>query len=80
MWWCKRNAAWGRVARLAVVLAAAGLTAGCFQPLNFLHATDIGCHSQNAGRTIRRSSGKNRSCMRKPANVGVKKGTLLSME
>ena len=40
MWWCKRNAAgggltppWGRVARLAVVLAAAGLTAGCFQPL-----------------------------------------------
>ena len=40
MWWCERNAAWGRlapawgrVARLAVVLAAAGLTAGCFQPL-----------------------------------------------
>src|SRR5271154_237540 len=47
MWWCKRNAAggrltpawsrvapaWGRVGRLAVVLAAAGLTAGCFQPL-----------------------------------------------
>ena len=40
MWWCKRNAAggrltlaWGRVARLAIVLAAAGLTAGCFQPL-----------------------------------------------
>jgi LPS-assembly lipoprotein len=33
MWWCKRNATWGRVARLAVVLAAAGLTAGCFQPL-----------------------------------------------
>jgi LPS-assembly lipoprotein len=33
MWWCKRNAAWGRLARLAVVLAAAGLTAGCFQPL-----------------------------------------------
>ena len=32
MWWCKRNA-WGRLARLAVVLAAAGLTAGCFQPL-----------------------------------------------
>ncbi len=40
MWWCKRNAArgrvapaWGRLARLAVVLAAAGMTAGCFQPL-----------------------------------------------
>jgi len=33
MWWCKRNAAWGRMARLAAVLAAAGLTAGCFQPL-----------------------------------------------
>src|SRR5580700_2090831 len=40
MWWFKRNAAWGRlapawgrVARLAIVLAAAGLTAGCFQPL-----------------------------------------------
>jgi LPS-assembly lipoprotein len=32
MWWCKRSA-WGRLARLAVVLAAAGLTAGCFQPL-----------------------------------------------
>src|SRR5579862_3694014 len=33
MWWCKDGAAWGRFARLAVVLAAAGLTAGCFQPL-----------------------------------------------
>src|ERR1700719_3034594 len=40
MWWFKQRAAWGRltpawgrVARLAVVLAAAGLTAGCFQPL-----------------------------------------------
>jgi LPS-assembly lipoprotein len=33
MWWCKRSIAWGRLARLAVVLAAAGLTAGCFQPL-----------------------------------------------
>ena len=32
MWWCKRSA-WGRLARLAVVLGAAGLTAGCFQPL-----------------------------------------------
>ena len=33
MWLCKRNAAWGRSARVAIVLAAAGLTAGCFQPL-----------------------------------------------
>jgi LPS-assembly lipoprotein len=40
MWWFERNAAggrvapaWGRLARLAIVLAAAGLTAGCFQPL-----------------------------------------------
>jgi LPS-assembly lipoprotein len=33
MWWCKQSVAWGHVARLAIVLAAAGLTAGCFQPL-----------------------------------------------
>src|SRR5580704_12548519 len=33
MWWFKQRIAWGRLARLAVVLAAAGLTAGCFQPL-----------------------------------------------
>ena len=33
MWWCKRNAVWRRAAAVAVVLAAAGLTAGCFQPL-----------------------------------------------
>jgi LPS-assembly lipoprotein len=40
MWWFERNTAgdrvapaWGRLARVAVVLAAAGLTAGCFQPL-----------------------------------------------
>src|SRR6202051_872718 len=33
MWWCKRNAAWRRAAAVAVVLGAAGLTAGCFQPL-----------------------------------------------
>src|ERR1700734_4021246 len=33
MWWCKRSAAWRRTARLAVVLAAASLTAGCFEPL-----------------------------------------------
>src|ERR1700757_2104160 len=33
MWWCKRNAAGPRAAAAAVVLAAAGLTAGCFEPL-----------------------------------------------
>jgi LPS-assembly lipoprotein len=33
MWWSKRNVAWGRLARFAVVLAAASLTAGCFEPL-----------------------------------------------
>jgi LPS-assembly lipoprotein len=36
MWWFERSAAWGRAARaarLAVALAAAGLTAGCFEPL-----------------------------------------------
>ena len=33
MWWCKRSAAWRRAAAVAVVLGAAGLTAGCFQPL-----------------------------------------------
>ena len=40
MWWFEQRIArdwaapaWGRLARLAVVLAAAGLTAGCFQPL-----------------------------------------------
>ena len=33
MWWFKQHAAWSRAARLAVVLAAAGLTAGCFEPL-----------------------------------------------
>jgi LPS-assembly lipoprotein len=33
MWWFERNAAWRRAAAVAVVLAAAGLTAGCFQPL-----------------------------------------------
>jgi LPS-assembly lipoprotein len=33
MWWCKRNAAWRRAAAVAVVIGAAGLTAGCFQPL-----------------------------------------------
>jgi LPS-assembly lipoprotein len=33
MWWFEQRAIWGRVARLAVVLAAASLTAGCFEPL-----------------------------------------------
>jgi LPS-assembly lipoprotein len=33
MWWFERSAAWRRAAAVAVVLAAAGLTAGCFEPL-----------------------------------------------
>jgi LPS-assembly lipoprotein len=33
MWWFEQTAAWRRAAALAVVLAAAGLTAGCFEPL-----------------------------------------------
>lgn len=33
MSWFEHSAAWGRAARLAVVLAAASLTAGCFEPL-----------------------------------------------
>ena len=33
MWWFEPNAAWRRAAAVAVVLGAAGLTAGCFQPL-----------------------------------------------
>src|ERR1700680_4011423 len=33
MWWFERNATWRRAAAVALVLAAAGLTAGCFQPL-----------------------------------------------
>lgn len=33
MWWSRRYAAWAQGARLALVLAAAGLTAGCWQPL-----------------------------------------------
>jgi LPS-assembly lipoprotein len=32
MWWCKHPAA-GHLARLAIVFVAAGLTAGCFEPL-----------------------------------------------
>ena len=48
MWWFKQRAAWGRaapawgrLARLAVVLAAASLTAGCFQPLYGTHASSV---------------------------------------
>src|ERR1700680_443169 len=33
MWWFERNATWRRAAAVALVLGAAGLTAGCFQPL-----------------------------------------------
>jgi LPS-assembly lipoprotein len=33
MWWLKAHAAPRRLARLAIVLAAASLTAGCFEPL-----------------------------------------------
>ncbi len=33
MWWCKPRIAWRRLAPLAVVLASASLTAGCFEPL-----------------------------------------------
>src|SRR5580698_6852741 len=33
MWWFEQRVALGRLARLAVVIAAASLTAGCFQPL-----------------------------------------------
>jgi len=33
MWWLRERAAPRRLARLAIVLAAAGLVAGCFEPL-----------------------------------------------
>jgi len=33
MWWCERAAGWRLAGRLAAVLAAASLTAGCFEPL-----------------------------------------------
>jgi LPS-assembly lipoprotein len=33
MWSCERRAALRQIGRMAVTLAAAGLTAGCFQPL-----------------------------------------------
>jgi LPS-assembly lipoprotein len=33
MWWRERHTAWRRLTRLAIVLAAASLTGGCFEPL-----------------------------------------------
>ncbi len=33
MWWREQRTSWRRLSRLAVVLAAASLTAGCFEPL-----------------------------------------------
>ena len=33
MWWRELHKSWGQLARVAVVLAAGGLTAGCFEPL-----------------------------------------------
>jgi LPS-assembly lipoprotein len=33
MWWREQRVFWRRLSRLAVVLAAASLTAGCFEPL-----------------------------------------------
>jgi len=37
MWWLRLDRHAGRLARLALVLAAASLTAGCFQPLYATH-------------------------------------------
>ena len=37
MWWRELLLNWRRSARLVVVLAAAGLTAGCFEPLYKSH-------------------------------------------
>jgi LPS-assembly lipoprotein len=33
MWWREQSTVWHRLTRLAIVLAAASLTAGCFEPL-----------------------------------------------
>jgi LPS-assembly lipoprotein len=38
MWWHKHRAAAGRAARIALALGAAGLVAGCFQPLYGEHS------------------------------------------
>jgi LPS-assembly lipoprotein len=45
MWWLRPRGTWRRarvMARLALVLAAAGLTAGCFEPLYGAHPTPGG--------------------------------------
>jgi len=45
MWWLRPRGAWRKarvLARLALVLAAAGLTAGCFEPLYGAHPTPGG--------------------------------------
>jgi LPS-assembly lipoprotein len=42
MWWLERRGRAGRVLRLAVVLAAASLTAGCFEPLYGTHPSASG--------------------------------------
>jgi LPS-assembly lipoprotein len=39
MWWLERRAQPGQLLRLAVVFAAASLTAGCFEPLYGTHAS-----------------------------------------
>jgi LPS-assembly lipoprotein len=39
MWWPEHRPQRRRLIRLAVVLAAASLTAGCFEPLYGTHAT-----------------------------------------
>jgi LPS-assembly lipoprotein len=46
MWWPEKSDCFRRVLRLAVAMAAAGLTAGCFQPL-------YGDHSLAGGSAIR---------------------------
>ncbi len=46
MWWYENRAALGRFGRLAIVLAVAGLTAGCFQPM-------YGEHSPTGGPGLR---------------------------
>jgi LPS-assembly lipoprotein len=46
MWWRERRQGCGRTARLVVVLAAASLTAGCFEPL-------YGAHPSNGSESVR---------------------------
>ncbi len=46
MWWHEKRALLGRLGRLAAVLAVAGLTAGCFQPM-------YGEHSPTGGPGLR---------------------------